>query len=80
MTPMILVKLNRLRADEIPLLSRMISVADAFEVMTSNRVYRTKCTKEEAFQALREGAGTQFDSAAVVDTFIKINADEGVIQ
>ncbi len=62
-----------LKADEIPLLSRMISVVDAFEVMTSDRVYRTRCTKEAAFQTLIDCSGTQFDSA-VVQTFIKLNA------
>lgn len=64
-----------LRAEEIPLLSRMISVADAFEVMTSNRVYRENCTQDEAFQELRLGAGSQFDSE-IVETFIRINSEE----
>lgn len=62
---------DRLIGDEIPLLSRVISVADAFECMTADRVYRPACSPEEAIRRLEESAGAQFD-AAVVQTFLTV--------
>ena len=50
-----------LKGDEIPLFSRIISVADAFEAMTANRTYRNAISKEEAVKELVRCSGTQFD-------------------
>jgi diguanylate cyclase (GGDEF)-like protein/putative nucleotidyltransferase with HDIG domain len=50
---------------EIPLESRIISVADAYEAMTGARPYREALTTERALAELREGAGTQFDASCV---------------
>lgn len=60
-----------LKGDEIPFLARIISVADAFDAMTSDRLYRSKLQLEDAKNQLMKGAGTQFD-AEVVHTFIKL--------
>ncbi len=60
---------------EIPLLSRILSVSDAYDAMTNDRPYREKMTKQEAFAELRKGAGTQFDPD-IVSLFIKDNQDE----
>ena len=57
--------------DQIPLLSRIIAVSDAFEVMTSNRVYRSRISDAKAISRLNAGANTQFD-AAVVTAFISL--------
>jgi HD-GYP domain-containing protein (c-di-GMP phosphodiesterase class II) len=54
-----------LRGGEIPIESRVILVADAFEAMTSDRPYRTTLPTEEAVAELRRHAGTQFDSECV---------------
>jgi diguanylate cyclase (GGDEF)-like protein len=51
--------------DEIPLEARIIAVADAYEAMTSDRVYRRALGPELARDQLLEGAGTQFDPDAV---------------
>ena len=56
--------------EEIPLASRVLAVADAFETMTGGRPYRTRLSAEEALAELQEHAGTQFDPdcvAALVD-------------
>jgi putative two-component system response regulator len=54
--------------EHIPLLSRVIAVTDAFEVMTSHRVYQAPVSEDEALSRLADGANSQFD-AAVVDAF-----------
>lgn len=59
-----------LAGEEIPLGSRIILVADAFEAMTADRPYRKAQTREFALAELRANAGTQFDPA-VVDAFVR---------
>jgi putative nucleotidyltransferase with HDIG domain len=54
----------------IPLIAKIVAVADTFDAMTSDRPYRKALTKEEAFCELRRCAGTQFDKG-LVDSFIK---------
>jgi HD-GYP domain-containing protein (c-di-GMP phosphodiesterase class II) len=54
-----------LKAEEIPLLGRIIGVADAFDAMTSDRVYRPRLSDEVALGELRKHSGTQFDSRVV---------------
>lgn len=54
-----------LKGDEIPLFARLITVADAFDSMTSTRVYRRAKTTEEALVELNRCAGVMFDEAAV---------------
>jgi xanthosine utilization system XapX-like protein/HD superfamily phosphohydrolase YqeK len=59
-----------LAGDEIPEFARIISVADAFDSMTSNRSYRAACTVEEAIEELRGCAGPQFDPV-MVEAFLR---------
>lgn len=54
-----------LEGDEIPLFARLIMVADAFDSMTSTRVYRKAKTIEEALSEIHRCEGTQFDPVAV---------------
>lgn len=54
-----------LAGDEIPLMARVICVADAFDAMTSDRIYRPGMPVEEAARRLKEGAGTHFDPQVV---------------
>ena len=63
-----------LKGDEIPLLARIISVADAFDAMTSDRVYRTKMDLSVAIEQLERGKNAQFD-AKVVDVFVELLKD-----
>lgn len=62
---------NQLRGEVIPLYSRIISVVDAYEAMTSDRPYRKALPKTEALAELKKHQGTQFDPT-VVDAFIKV--------
>lgn len=59
-------KLNR---EDIPLISRIISVADSFDAMVGERPYKDSMTKDAAMNELLANTNTQFDPE-VVDTFI----------
>jgi HD-GYP domain-containing protein (c-di-GMP phosphodiesterase class II) len=54
-----------LRELEIPVVSRIVSVIDAFDAMVSSRPYRIGLPYEEAVRRLIESSGTQFDPAVV---------------
>ncbi|HEV7132683.1 MAG TPA: diguanylate cyclase [Gaiellaceae bacterium] len=57
-----------LRGEEIPIGARIIFVADAFDAMTSERVYRKPLSEREALDELERCGGSQFDPA-IVDAF-----------
>lgn len=54
-----------LKGKQIPLEARVLSVADAYDAMTSPRPYRERLSMEEATKELRRCAGTQFDPEVV---------------
>jgi HD-GYP domain-containing protein (c-di-GMP phosphodiesterase class II) len=56
---------HRLRGDEIPVVARIVHVADAFDAMTSARAYRPARSATEALRELWRCAGTQFDAEVV---------------
>jgi hypothetical protein len=61
---------DRLQGEEIPLFSRIICVADAYDAMTSARPYKPGCDRKTAIENLRANAGIQFDPD-VVEAFIR---------
>lgn len=63
-----------LKGEEIPLLCRILAVADAYDAMISDRSYRKALSEKEAIDEIRRNAGTQFDPK-VSDVFSKIIAD-----
>ena len=54
-----------LRGEQIPLLGRLLCVADFYDALTSARPYRAALSPEETIALLREGSGTQFDTRIV---------------
>ncbi|MCL4499192.1 MAG: HD-GYP domain-containing protein, partial [Chloroflexi bacterium] len=54
-----------LKGDEIPLIAKILTVADSFDAMTSVRPYRDAMSIENACRELRRCTGTQFDKVAV---------------
>jgi diguanylate cyclase (GGDEF)-like protein/putative nucleotidyltransferase with HDIG domain len=56
---------DALAGDDVPLESRIIMVADAFEAMTSDRPYRPRRPVDEALVELERHSGTQFDPACI---------------
>src|SRR5215204_4682938 len=70
---------DRLPGPEIPLGARIIFVVDAFDAMTSDRVYRGRLGQEDALAELQRCAGTQFDPAvvtALAEEFDLVAVDE----
>jgi diguanylate cyclase (GGDEF)-like protein/PAS domain S-box-containing protein len=64
-----------LRGEEIPLLSRIISIVDAFDVMTFGRPYKERITRKQALSELEKQAGIQFDPK-LIDIFVKMEGEE----
>jgi len=61
---------NESNQEQIPFFSKIISVADAYEAMTSDRPYRKALPVSRAKEELRQNRGTQFD-AEIVDVFLE---------
>jgi energy-coupling factor transport system substrate-specific component len=53
--------IHGLKGEDIPVNARIIGIADAYDAMTSNRVYRQHMDMEYVINELKQGAGTQFD-------------------
>ncbi len=60
-----------LKGEKIPLLSRIISIVDTYDVMQSRRPYKGPLSKAEALKEIKRCAGTQFDPQ-LVEIFLKI--------
>ena len=58
-----------LRGEKIPLLARVLCVADAYDAMTSERAYADKMSLSQARRELESGVGTQFDPRVVAALF-----------
>ena len=56
---------HNLVGDEIPLMARILAVSDAYDAMTSSRVYRTAMGQQRAVDILRSGMQTQWDGDVV---------------
>ncbi len=64
-----------LSGDEIPLESRILAVADAYEAMTADRVYRRALGEHAAREELLGGAGAQFDGEVVEALLAALDRD-----
>ena len=65
---------NHIKGDEIPLSARIMAVADVFDALVAERVYKKPFTFEKAMAIITEGAGKHFDPK-VVEAFSHIAAD-----
>ena len=59
-----------LKGEDISIISRIISVCDAFDVMVNDRIYKKAISKEDAIAEVKRCSGTQFDPK-VVEAFLK---------
>ncbi len=64
-----------LKGEEIPIGARIISIADAYHALSSDRPYRKAYSKKEARRIIQEGTGTQFDPK-IASIFLKLIKNE----
>ncbi|BCZ48983.1 hypothetical protein psyc5s11_50500 [Clostridium gelidum] len=69
---------NKLKEEEIPLLSRIINVVDSFDVMTHKRVYKDAFDKGYVIEELKRCSGTQFDPF-IVKKFLTLLEEENLL-
>ena len=72
-----------LAGDDIPLVARILCIADSYDAMTSNRVYRKRLTPEEVIGELKRCSGTQFDpglAAAFIDLLERGDITEKTVE
>lgn len=65
-----------LSGENIPLGARIVTVADSFDAMTTNRTYRAALSSEQAIQRLEVAAGTQFDPK-IIGVFVSYIREKG---
>ena len=63
-----------IKGEQIPLSARIMAVADVFDALVAERVYKKSFTYEKAMQIITEGSGTHFDPE-VVSAFVKISKE-----
>ncbi|MDD3628786.1 MAG: diguanylate cyclase [Actinomycetota bacterium] len=66
-----------LKGKKIPVISRIVSIADAFDAMTNDRPYRKAMTRDEAISEIKKEAGAQFDPE-LAKLFTEILASEDI--
>lgn len=66
---------DKLRADQIPRIVQILSVADVYDALTSDRAYRDAWTEEQALDYLRQQRGIQFDPDCVDIWFDLVKSD-----
>jgi len=59
-----------LMGEGIPMIARIVAVADTYDAITTDRPYRKALSKETAISELKKGSGTQFDQK-VVEAFLQ---------
>jgi diguanylate cyclase (GGDEF)-like protein/putative nucleotidyltransferase with HDIG domain len=70
---------DRLGGERIPLGSRILLVADAYDAMTTDRVYRSRLSHERAMAELERCAGTQFDPE-IVSAFVELMNEQASLR
>lgn len=65
---------DRLAGQNIPILARVLAVADVYEALTAERSYKKAMSHEQAYNIITQGAGVQFDPT-VVAAFQRVHED-----
>jgi HD-GYP domain-containing protein (c-di-GMP phosphodiesterase class II) len=66
-----------LSGENIPLVARIICVADCYDAMSTDRYYRSRCSKEYIIEELRKHSGTQFDPK-IADIMVQLILNEEI--
>jgi response regulator RpfG family c-di-GMP phosphodiesterase len=70
---------DNMKEKEIPFLSRILSVSDVYDALTSDRSYRKRMQEDVALNIIIENAGSQFDPE-IVDVFLKLHTQGKIIE
>jgi putative nucleotidyltransferase with HDIG domain len=70
---------DRLKGEEIPVLARILSIADVYDALASDRAYRRRMEEEKILHIIYSGAGSQFDPE-MVDVFRKLYESGEVVK
>lgn len=68
-----------LSGTDIPISARMIAVADAYDAMTSERIYRNRLPQKKVLEELRNERGRQFDPV-ITDVVLELLAEHGCLE
>jgi response regulator RpfG family c-di-GMP phosphodiesterase len=63
---------DNLKGEDIPFLARILSVADVYDALTTDRSYRQKMSDDDAAEIIKENSGSQFDPT-IVDVFLDLH-------
>ena len=63
---------DNLKGEDIPFLARILSVADVYDALTTDRSYRHRMSGDDAAEIIKENAGSQFDPT-IVDVFLDLH-------
>ncbi len=63
---------DNLKGEDIPFLARILSVADVYDALTTDRSYRQRMSDDDAAEIIKENAGSQFDPK-IVDIFLDLH-------
>lgn len=66
---------HRVSGEDIPMVARLIALADSFDAMSSTRTYRTRLSRDEVLAEILRCAGTQFDPS-LVPVFVELDFNE----
>lgn len=72
-----------LQGDEIPIFARIMAIADAFDAMTTNRIYKSRKEISQAIEELQELSGSKYDPTlvpAAIDVFQKVHLNDTLNQ
>jgi len=69
---------DNLKGEDIPFLARILSVADVYDALTTDRSYRQKMSGKVAVEIIKENSGSQFDPN-IVDIFLDIHSNGEMI-
>jgi HD-GYP domain-containing protein (c-di-GMP phosphodiesterase class II) len=70
---------DRLAGERIPLSARVVALADVYDALTSERVYKAAMTHEQAAEIIRDGSGTHFDPE-VVEAFVAVSEEFAAVR
>jgi putative nucleotidyltransferase with HDIG domain len=70
---------DRLKGEDIPVLARILSIADVYDALASDRAYRRRMEEEKILDIMYSGAGSQFDPE-MVDVFRKLYESGEVVK